>query len=201
MDLGPYSTWDFYPQYLNRDEVNNPLIVIQEFFSADGLPGHLEALKIWRTFVTEDRHYTDRQNNPANLLYTYVLNLQLVEAGFLLMQSNQQKEPNNHVTVGHDSQLSQEQSSWPNFPQGLKHEELLAPYLVLESFFKDYNLPQYRTFLYQWLEKGLSRFAADSICQQGKLLKFMKTWKSFIRLPDSFAKGKWNLCSKKRMMV
>lgn len=170
MNTGRYSNWDFYPQYLNRDEVNNPLIVIAEFFSADWLSDHIEALKTWRTFVTEDRHYTDRQHNPANLLYTYMLHIQLVEACFLLVQSRQQMEPANDVIIElannvileQDNQLSHERSSWLHFPQGLSREELLDPYLVLESFFTDYNLPQYRAFLYQWLEKGLSRFAADS---------------------------------------
>lgn len=170
MSHGPYSTWDFYPQYLNRDEVNNPLIVIREFFSADWPAGHLKALKAWRSFVTEDRHYTDHQQNPASLLYTYLLHVQLIEASFLLVQSNQKrKQPvcvaadqESSLAVDQDNQLSNEQSSWLHFPQGLSRQELLDPYLILESFFKDYNLPQYRAFLYQWLEKGLSRFAADS---------------------------------------
>lgn len=162
MNLGPYSTWDFYPQYLKSEKVNNPLIVIAEFFSADWLPGHLGALKTWRAFVTEDRHYIDRQNNPANLLYTYMLQVQLVEACFLLMQSREGREKDNQRISEQDKQLLQEKSTWLHFPEGLSKEELLDPYLVLESFFKDYNLPQYRAFLYQWLEKGLSRFAADS---------------------------------------
>ncbi|WP_419802157.1 HEPN domain-containing protein [Mucilaginibacter sp.] len=171
MNLRHYSTWDFYPQYLNRDEVNNPLTVIVEFFSADWLPGHLEALKTWRTFVTEDRHYTDRQNNPANLLYTYMLHVQLVEACFLLMQSSGGRKKDNPREAEQDKQLLQEKSTWLHFPKGLSHEELLDPYLVLESFFKDYNLPQYRDFLYQWLEKGLSRFAADEAMPAREIIR------------------------------
>ena len=141
MILGPYSTWDFYPQYLNRDEVNNPLIVIREFFSADWPAGHLKALKTWRNFVTEDRHYTDHQQNPASLLYTYLLHAQLIEASFLLMQSNQKrKQPvriaadqESLLATDQDNQLSNEQSSWLHFPQGLSRAEMLDPYIILEA--------------------------------------------------------------------
>jgi hypothetical protein len=40
--------------------------------------------------------------------------------------------------------------------RSLSKEQQLNPYLLLDDFFNQYNLPQYRAMLYDWLEHGLS---------------------------------------------
>jgi HEPN domain-containing protein len=47
---------------------------------------------------------------------------------------------------------------------------LINPYLVIKRFFHDYNLSQYRTMLFDWLEFGLSSNAANEFIETKDLI-------------------------------
>jgi hypothetical protein len=67
MEANQFNTQNFYPKYLDQDEVDNPLFVIRDFYSADWLAGHLEELLKWRKYVIEEGYYKDDTDNPASL--------------------------------------------------------------------------------------------------------------------------------------
>lgn len=83
-----YNEWDFFALSLKPIEVDNPLLVIKDFFSDDSLAGHLERLKEWRDFVLKEDYYRGMKGSPAGLLHFYKLNIRLVEATHLLKEGS-----------------------------------------------------------------------------------------------------------------
>ncbi|MEB0276881.1 hypothetical protein, partial [Cryobacterium sp. 5B3] len=74
-----------------------------------------------------------------------------------------------NVTVSAND-LSFEQREWSYYPVSLNKEQQLNPYLLLDDFFNQYNLPQYRATLYDWLEHGLSLQPAREFIESLDLL-------------------------------
>jgi hypothetical protein len=115
---------------LNPAEINNPLMVLAEFFHDDWLPGHLERLQSWRKCVLEEGYFKGDKGSPAELLYFQRLNVCLLEAAYLLKDSD---APLNTPSP------EQEKKVWRYFPVNLKEVELLNPYLVLIRLFKAFD--------------------------------------------------------------
>jgi HEPN domain-containing protein len=172
METSQFNTQNFYPKDLDQDEINNPLLVIRDFFSADWLPGHLEGLAEWRKHVIEEGYYTDHTNSPASLLYIYKLNVKLVEAIYLLSETKRAIKLAQSVNINFDEQLQQEDKEWLHYPVYLSSVELINPYLVISNFFKAYTIDQYRDFLYEWLETGLSAGVADETLNASDIIYF-----------------------------
>lgn len=152
---------DFAPLFLNKSEIEDPYLVIEEFFSADRLSGHQKQLRKWQKFVLADEYYVDIKNNPSGLLFTYKLSIKLIEALYLLY-----RDSNLHhafkVNAGYfKPQLAKEKKTWPNFPQHLNKRELVNPYIVMRKFFKVYSIAKCHCLLFEWLEYGLSSYGAD----------------------------------------
>jgi len=162
--------WCFNPVNLSKQEIHDPFMVISDFFSSDDVPGHLRELLTWRNCIIADRYYVDRKGSPSGLLFTHKLNVKLVEAMYLLLQVNWSKIMM-ITAIHHSGLLSEEKNTWPYFPDMLNEEELLNPFLVIKAFFNDYTLPQYRDFLYEWLEHGLSSNAAAEFIETADLIK------------------------------
>ena len=76
------------PINLSQTQITNPLSVFDDFFSDDSLSGHLQRLKDWRSFVLKDDYYRDMKGAPAGLLYFHKLNICLIEAAFLIKDTN-----------------------------------------------------------------------------------------------------------------
>lgn len=148
------------------------MIVIRDFFSADWLPGHLEGLLEWRKYVIEEGYYKDNTDSPASLLYTHRLNAQLVEAIYLLSQTKKAKKLTKCVFINFDEQLAREEKEWIHYPVYLSSVELLNPYLAISNLFRAYTVNQYRDFLYEWLETGLSANAADESLDASDIIYF-----------------------------
>ncbi len=146
-----FNPLDFYPLNLTTEHVKNPLSVITTFFDHDSLPGHLETLQNWCFSILKPVFYRDEKDSPSGLLYFHKLTLCLVEAACLI--KDMPDKPN--VTVS-ANELSFEQREWSYYPVSLSKEQQLNPYLLLDDFFNQYSLPQYRAMLYDWLEHGLS---------------------------------------------
>jgi HEPN domain-containing protein len=150
MQAEKFNHWDFYPLKLRPEQVNNPLSIITAFFDHDSLPGHLETLQNWCFSVLKPDFYCDEKGSPSGLLYFHKLTISLVEAASLI--KDLPDKPN--VTISAND-LSYEQREWSYYPISLSNEQQLNPYLLLDDFFCQYNLPQYRAMLYDWLEHGL----------------------------------------------
>jgi hypothetical protein len=116
METSQFNTQTFYPKFLDQAEINDPLTVIRDFFSADWLPGHLEGLLEWRKYVIEEGYYKDNTNSPASLLYTHRLNVQLVEAMYLLSKTKRAITLTKSVHINFDEQLQQEEKEWVHYP-------------------------------------------------------------------------------------
>lgn len=165
MQDAEFNKWDFYPLHLKPDEVRNPLLVLKDFFADDLLPGHLERLKQWRNCVLENGYYKGQKNSPAELVCFYMLNLSLIEAAHLL------KETDTPPSVLQNSpQPEQEKNAWRDYPKNLSETELQNPLQVVKDFFVNYNLPQYRAMLYEWLEYGLSSSAVREFIETVDLI-------------------------------
>ncbi|MES2267915.1 MAG: HEPN domain-containing protein [Bacteroidota bacterium] len=146
-----FNPWDFHSFNLTSEQVNNPLSVITTFFDHDSLPGHLETLQNWCFTILKPDFYRDEKGSPSGLLYFHKLTLCLVEAAHLI--KDMPDKPNVMVSA---SDLSFEQREWSYYPVSLSKEQQFNPYLLLDDFFDQYSLPQYRAMLYDWLEHGLS---------------------------------------------
>ena len=154
-----------YPVHLKLFEVNNPLLVLKDFFTYDWLPGHLERLKAWRTYILADDYYKGTKNSPAELLYFYKLNIRLVEAMHVYKQKGLPPEALSTVP-----RLEQEKNTWRDFPANLSQIEMLNPMLVIQDFFLKCDLLQYNSILYEWLEYGLSAKASNEFIETGDLI-------------------------------
>jgi hypothetical protein len=162
MDLKQYDVQNFYPKYLDQDEVNEPLKVIIDFFSADWLPGHLESLFEWRKHVIEEGYYTDEhKKSPVGLLFTHQLNARLVEAAYLISRTKRALKLADTIHIHFDVQLKQEEQEWLHYPVYLSSFERINPYFAISKVFKVYTVSRYLDLLYEWLETGLSNHSAD----------------------------------------
>lgn len=173
MDLKQYDVQNFYPKYLDQDEVHDPFKVIIDFFSADWLPGHLESLLEWRKHVIEEGYYIDQhKKSPAGLLYTHQLNARLVEAVYLISRTKRALKLAEAIHINFDKQLKQEEKEWLHYTVYLSPVERINPYLAISNFFKCYNVNQYLGFLYEWLETGLSNHTANEFFHTSDVIYF-----------------------------
>ncbi|TSD63866.1 HEPN domain-containing protein [Inquilinus sp. KBS0705] len=162
----------FYPRYLNEEEVNDPLTVISDFFSADWLPGHLERLVEWRKYVIEEGYFKNHNDSPASLLYTHQLNARLLEAVYILSQTKKAVSLANAIHINFHEQLQEEERAWLHYPIYLSSLECFNPYLAISNFFRAYSIEEYREFLYEWLETGLSKDAVDESLDVSDIIYF-----------------------------
>ena len=140
---------------LKAEEIKDPMLVLSDFFSSDDIPGHLRELLLWRSCILEDRYYIDRKGNPSGVLFTYQLHISLIEAMYLLVKPDRSKIMM-RTAIHSVGQLEKEKQVWSYFPEHLTKAELLNPFIIIKAFFNTYTLPQYREFLYEWLEYSLS---------------------------------------------
>lgn len=161
MEAKQANTQDFQIKYLDDEEINDPLLVFRDFFSADWLYGHLEMLVEWRKYVIEDGYYTGRDDNPATLLYVHKLTVRLIEAAYLISKSKRGISLAGTVYIDMQEQLNQERKEWLESPTYLSKVEQINPYLTIANFFEFYSLDQYRNYLNEWLEIGLSAHGVD----------------------------------------
>jgi HEPN domain-containing protein len=173
MDLKQYDTENFHPRYLDQDQINDPLKVISDFFSADWLPGHLEKLLEWRKYVIEEGYYKDDQKkSPAGLLYTHELNARLVEAVYLISRTKRALKLTGVVHINFERQLQEEEQNWLHYPIYLSPVEKINPYFSISNLFKVYTVDRYLHFLYEWLEIGLSNHAVDEFIETSDVIYF-----------------------------
>jgi len=151
-----FNEWANSPVNLSTREIADPFLVIDDFFSADDLNGHLEALKKWRDRVIGAGYYTDLKGSPAGLVMRRTLNMRLAECAFILMKSLKADCLSKSLEL--DADLNKTEVV---FVKGVLNEtEISNPYLVLNSFFREHDLAWYRLQLEEWFESALSVGAA-----------------------------------------
>ncbi len=158
--------WANCPINLSNEEIKAPFSVIDDFFSADDLQGHLEHLKKWRDRVIGNGYYTDMNGSPAGLLMNYQLTIKLFEAAAVLGKSSLIEKP---VEIDAGNVLA-EQQELGRVKNLLNQSELLNPLSVLISFFQEYSLGWYREQLQEWLSYGLSANSVNEFIESPDLV-------------------------------
>jgi HEPN domain-containing protein len=162
--------WEHYPKNLRFNEVQNPLLVVIDFFSATRPKDARKGLKRWRNYVISKKPFKDERHGPGSLLFTYDLNLKLMEAMHLLLweyNDNWQKR-NKKIEIG---QLETERREWRYFPRNLPEEELLDPYITVKKCFKKLKPQHYRVQLKEWLHFALYKHAANETLSAGEVVE------------------------------
>ncbi|MBE7176999.1 MAG: HEPN domain-containing protein [Mucilaginibacter polytrichastri] len=147
-----------YTQFLSPSEINNPKVFIRDFFSADFPKRHFKRLGEWRYFVINDESFSHPHGGPGALLFTYDLNVKLLEAAYLLTQKH-------HSTNGTSNAIpklpgNHERHQWLYYPKHLKRKETSEPYNVLTKIFTEFSLFEYRSFLHDWLTAAFDKRSA-----------------------------------------
>lgn len=138
--------------YLDNDEMESPIKVVQAFFNAAWLPSHLRYLKAWRDDLLPVENGKE-QSSPSDLVYNHELTMKLVEAAWLLRDSGLgkveiKKEDMGAVGKWH---LAGERKKSHGYPVNLTLREMLAPCRVLQKMFDRFSLKEYNDILKTWL--------------------------------------------------
>jgi hypothetical protein len=155
MEKSPLIQKNYQYKFLDEEEELNPLIAIGEFFTANDLNGHKTNLFEWRACVIEDRYYKDSKGSPSGLLFSFKINMKLIESLHILLFANPLPDINSTEEFIADHVRS-EKSSWKFYPTLLEQQEIVFPQIAISNFFKSYGLEELRMLLFEWLEFGLS---------------------------------------------
>jgi len=186
-----YAPWEHYPKTLCFHEAQNPMIVLEDFFNADSVKGHIKQLIKWRYYVINNKHYNDKRYGPGFLLDIYELNLKILEAMFLLLR--QYKNESFEQIKPTEQQLGEEKKKWNYYPKNLSLKEQLKPYNVVKKIFKKIKPQEYRDHLREWVHVALyiktdkeSIQASDVVEIYENLLKlYSATWLIYQRESSS----------------
>jgi HEPN domain-containing protein len=158
--------WANCPISLSEEEIKEPFLVIDDFFSADDLPGHLEHLKKWRARVIGNGYYIDMAGSPGGLLMNYELTVKLMEVAWVLRKSAL-RESSFQINI--DDALTNQQEI-PIVKTLLNESELLDPSSVLFGFFREHSVGWYRHQLQEWLTFALSNKSANEFIESPDLI-------------------------------
>jgi len=163
-----YAPWEHYPKTLTHAEMQNPLSVVEDFFSAAGVMEHRGELKVWRDFAVSDQYFKDKIHGPGSVTFTYDLNLKLLEAAYLLLLNYRETSWKKEKTT--EGQLEDEKEKWVYFPKKLSVEELLNPYSAIKNIFKKIKPQAYRDHLHDWLHGALYNHPMDEATTPGEVV-------------------------------
>ncbi len=142
--------------------------VITAFFDADNPLGHVETLRNWRYYVTNDSVYQNERQGPSTLVHDHELNVRLLEAALLL--SLAYRNGDIKVNAVTDEQISMEKAQWEYDAGHLSVEEVRNPYLAIWGLFETIPLQQYRDLLYEWLTAALCTHTGDEDLTAAKII-------------------------------
>jgi len=168
MYYGVYAPWEHYPKNLRHYEIQNPLSVIEEFFSCAWPKSHRRDLKEWRDFVINEKFFTGKKHGPCSVLFIHEINLKLLEALYLLWLDYEENKYSRSTPP--EAQLEEEKEKWIYFPNNLSDKELLNPYKVVKKIFKEISPQQFRDYLNDWLHWALSNSAIDETVVPGEVI-------------------------------
>ncbi|MGY4540011.1 HEPN domain-containing protein [Mucilaginibacter sp. UYNi724] len=187
MNNAPYAPWEHYPKTLRHYEIENPMSVVVDFFSADSVKGHGKRLKEWRYYVVNDEHYDEDRHGPGTLLFVYDLNLKILEAMYLLLIDYKRYSFRQDKVT--QEQILEEKELWEYYPANLSLKEQLEPYKVIKKVFKKISPQEYRDQLHEWSHVALynnadveSLYAGEVINVYENLIKlYSAAWLIFQR--------------------
>ena len=184
---GTYAPWEHYPKTLRHYEVENPMSVVVDFFSADSVNGHGKRLKEWRYFVVNDEHYDEKRHGPGTLLFIYDLNFRILEAMYLLLINYQRfSYQQDKIT---EEKLEEEKELWEYYPKNLSLKEQLEPYKAVKKVFKKITPQEYRDQLHEWSHVALYNNADVESLYAGEVIN---VYENLIKLYSAA----WLICQR-----
>lgn len=160
--------------YLDNDEITNPTVVINNFFSSSWLPDHLKTLKEWRNEAAFESDSSPERNSVA-ILYGHELTIKLVEAAWLLKNEKLGKVGINAKKENATAKwfLKMEKKKLRDYPEHLTVNEMVKPSSVLKKMFKIHDLSDYRKILNIWLYDALSTtFMEESLSKSDVIIVY-----------------------------
>lgn len=103
MNMSGYPEWEKQPRLLNKEEVENPYLVIEELFDFAHLPEIRNLLWEWlKTTVTGDFNESLDTREKSSLLFFYEKIEKLIEASHIILQlqkkeATQEQEKSRHI--------------------------------------------------------------------------------------------------------
>jgi len=92
MPLQDYPSWELKPRKLSREERENPLEVVRDFFSYGHLPEIREQLwELLKTTVTGNYSKMLTRQERSNMLYFYERLEKLIEAVHMISQEEEKQ--------------------------------------------------------------------------------------------------------------
>jgi HEPN domain-containing protein len=158
--------WANCPINLSTEEIENPLIVIDDFYSADDLDGHIKYLEKWRNRVINPGYYVDLKGSPSGLLWRHELNIKLVEGVALILESSNFALLTDIPAI--DTNENKQEVALVKTK--LNESEISNPLMVLIAFFRERTVGWYREQLQEWLRYGLSMNAAKEFVHSPELI-------------------------------
>ncbi|WP_345213699.1 HEPN domain-containing protein [Mucilaginibacter gynuensis] len=141
--------------------------VVADFIGTSTLKGHKRNLKKWRDLVITEHHYKNKAHGPGELLFTYDLNLKLLEAMHLFWLTYRNNNWNfKALSV---EQLRDERDAWEEYPRNLELKEQQNPYKAIKKVFAKLGPQQYRDSLHEWLYFALCNAPADETLLAGEI--------------------------------
>ncbi len=151
--------------HLTAEEIENPDYLICQFFDLRRLPGHLNALDLWKDSVLTLRPYFP-DGCASSLLLMHDLTQNLVEAAWLLRKEHKTYRMPEAEGTDREKLLKKQRRKLETKSCYLGDEELLNPYLVFSSIFKTCDFKTYRSELYSWLSEGLACYEPGLVSSQ-----------------------------------
>ncbi|MEJ5995195.1 hypothetical protein WG904_12270 [Pedobacter sp. Du54] len=138
----------FYPNYLRKREICNPLLVFSSIFKHYSLDYYIYTLQNW----TNASLLTETEPENVRLIFPVYKNLKkMVEACWLIHERSISKN---------SYQLTATPPNTFNFPSScpllLTDEYLINPYLFVESFFSFAGINEYREDIKQWFKAAIN---------------------------------------------
>ncbi|HEY4198340.1 MAG TPA: HEPN domain-containing protein [Mucilaginibacter sp.] len=158
--------WANCPINLSTEEIENPFIVIDDFFSADDLDGHIKYLPKWRDRVINPGYYVDLKGSPSGLVWRHELNIKLVESVALILESSNFDLLTDVPAI--DTNENKQEVAL--IKTKLNESEISNPLLVVNAFFHQHSVSWYREQLQEWLRYGLSMNAAKEFVNSPELI-------------------------------
>jgi hypothetical protein len=147
----------------------NPYSVLQEICDFEKLQ---EMKKLFRKCcqASLSEKYIWDEGIPGNLLYIYEQFEKLVESCYLIYRKKGFKKKVSKKTKEYAWDKS---ADHPELPSSLSSEEFMNPRIVINDFFEEYSLLEWKIFIHSWMEAGLSNFSVLENIKSKELLPYV----------------------------
>jgi hypothetical protein len=120
--------------------------------------------------VSLSKKYSWKEGIPGNLLYIYEQFERVIEACFLINIKETFRKQVERLAKTDKKKSSINQ---PELPTSLSLEEFQSPLIVINDFFKKYDLMEWKQFIHAWMEAGLSNFSVLESIKTKEVLPYV----------------------------